>query len=817
MNSFVKWTFRLLTIATLLGVAFLIGLYMLVTRSLPDYSQSFETSVQGYDVEIIRDSTAIPHIYGADLNQVMFGLGVVHAQDRLWQMAMMRRTVQGRISEIAGADTLEIDLFLRALDLWNLSNEHYKQLGEREKLALQAYADGVNSWVEQVNENKLGAGGPEFLLVDGSFAPWTPTDSIAILNLMALQLTSAASDEILRTRLASVLSPQQLQQFFADGVEPVQLIKFANSKRETLPTPLAKALSPTGYGKAAGASNAFAVAPERSVSDQAILASDPHLTLTAPAIWFLAHMETPENTWVGGTIPGLPSIVIGHSHNVAWGLTTPNLDDQDIVILKMTPDEKSYETANGTQPLKSRDTYIQVKGESEPRVFTLHESAYGPLIPSIGPWDVGTILPPGHLAALSWTALHKVDKSYKASLGLMMAKNTSEAMASLEDYGAPAQMFTLADKNGNIAQMVAGRIPMRSAENLSKGLLPSISWQGDAGFQDYFPPQDNPKLVNPNTNLLMHTNNKFIDEDYPKHFSYSFGDNYRIRRAESLLGKRKVHSPESMKEAQNDSLSMDARIILPFIAGDMWFQPADDGIRGKALEMLGNWNGEFQAINPEPLIYSTWLAELDRLIFADELGELYDALGQVDPYRIEIVVRDVDGASQWCDIKPTPEIETCQQLAELSLDRALENLQASYGPEIENWRWGRAHRAFQKNQTLGNIPILGNFAHILNEADGGTQTLLRAASHSSNPMDFTATHGAALRMVVNFADIENSSFIISTGQSGNLLSKHYDDLSTLWATGEYLRLSTKRQIVEGNSESRMVVRSREASATTAQN
>ena len=818
MNSFVKWAFRSVGILLLLLIVALIAIYYVFTRSIPDYDRSFTTSNGDYNVEIIRDRNAVPHIYGSNFEQALFGLGVAHAQERLWQMVMLRRAAQGRISEIAGEELVQTDLFLRSLDLWNLSARQTSKLKPETERFLQAYADGVNAQISNINENKLGTGAPEFFLVNSEIAPWTPADSLAVLKIMALQLSSGAQNEILRTKLSTILTPDEMKDIEYDAYAP-QIAQNGNTNKTVVDNSTRlSAFSPIGHGRNSGASNAFAVTPERSTSQKAVLASDPHLKLTAPAIWMLAHFNDGENDYVGGTIPGIPLVLIGRNNDLAWGLTSSNLDDQDLIIIRTNPDDSNfYETANGVKPFEAREIYIEVKGEAIPRKFVILSTEYGPVIPPNGPWGIESILPQNHLAALSWTALTENDKSIDAAFERIRMKNVRSAADTLKDHISPPQVFTFADRSGNIGQVAAGLMPKRSLDNPSQGSLPAVSWTGSAGFDGFFPFADNPKLINPETGLVMHTNNKFVDQEFPNHFSFDWGDNYRIKRAQGLIDGRKTHSTESLIEAQNDAISEDARSLLPLIAGPFWFQPNQEDQKAIALKMLGEWNGKFDAFGPEALIYSTWLSELNALVFQDELGSVFDEMGHTDPFRLERVYRNVGGASRWCDIRPTPEKESCAEIADIALNRALERLNAQYGDDLSTWRWGKAHKAIHENETLGGIPLLGLFANITQEVSGGSHTLLRTASISNDPFNFSAVHGASLRMVVNFADIQHAKFIISTGQSGNILSKHYDDLSVLWAAGEYIDIPTDRTMVEANQIGRMTVTSVNEDETTNEN
>ncbi len=809
MNSFFKWTFRLVVLFVVLAIIGAVFGYFLLKRSIPDYNLDETQSFGSYQVEILRDLQAVPHIYGATENDALFALGYAHAQDRLWQMDSARRTVQGRLSEIFGSQTLDVDKYFRALDLWNLANRAAATLPPEDLARLQAYSDGVNAYIYDINKNKRGSGAPEFLFFSHQISPWTPTDSLAMLKLMAMQLTGAASEEILQAKFATVLTPQEMNDIFYDVSLPANFDRLSYQGRasEFAPSQLAQILNPVQGVDLSGASNAFIAAPDRTANSHAILANDPHLKFSAPTIWMLAHLhfEDLNEDVIGATIPGVPLVIIGHNNHLAWGLTTSYLDDQDLVIMKReAADPAQYKTEDGILTLEREAIEISVDGQDEPEIFVRERSIYGPIIPFDGPLKVEEVTPEGHMLALSWTALQENDHSIRTGFKFSHAKSVPEAEEALADYVAPAQIFSFADKDGNIAQIAGGVMPKRAEDNPTRGTMPAANWIGTPGFIGNFPFEQNPRLFNPSDGLLIHTNNKFIDDIYPRHFSYKWGDVYRRLRAEELLGIRKYHTMSSFQGAQNDALSEAARTLLPLIAREFWFKPDKNEQKSNVLKELANWDGEYDALLAEPLIFTAWLEELNNLIFADELGEFYQDLGRVDPLRLERIFRNVDGAARWCDIRPTPQVEICSDISSMSLDRALDKLNAQYGSNFEEWRWGRAHRAVQRNQFLSKIPVFGGLSNIVQEQSGDTQTLLRQAYPGGEDYDFDANHGAGLRMVVDFSDIDHSKFIISSGQSGHVLSPYYDDLSTLWRNGEYINMTTNRKVIEGNLRGRIV-------------
>ena len=246
---------------------------------------------------------------------------------------------------------------------------------------------------------------------------------------------------------------------------------------------------------------------------------------------------------------------------------------------------------------------------------------------------------------------------------------------------------------------------------------------------------------------------------------------------------------------QADTVSEAARVLLPLIARDLWYagQPAaaDSAERRRqvALERLANWNGEMSEHTPEPLVYAAWMRALKRRLTQDELGPLVTLVPGAEPVFIERVYRNVDGAAAWCDIKQTSAKETCAEMSRLALDDALIELEETYGPHLESWRWGDAHQALHLHQTLGNVPILKYLVNIRQSTSGGDNTLMRGQTTGAGPEPYLNVHAAGLRAVYDFSDPDSSVFVLATGESGHLLSRHYDDLAALWRRAEYIPMS----------------------------
>jgi penicillin amidase len=806
-----RWLIRLAAVLLVLSVLVVTGVYWLASRSLPDYNAEIEVPNLERPVEIVRDNANVPHIFAPKDEDVFFGLGFAHAQDRLWQMTTMRRTAQGRLSEVFGAATLDVDKLLRRLDIYALSVASMEALDEKTQNALRAYAAGVNARLDQINSDALGRGAPEMFLFNAPMAPWRPADSIAIVKLMGLQLSGHLDAEVLRARVSLALpDTSRLRDILPDapgtGVAalPQYASLFPDVPRFARTEPYsAHPLSPFKRTAFAGASNAWAAAPSRSASGGTLLANDPHLGFTAPAIWYLARLELQTGGVIGATIPGIPVVLSGRSADLGWGLTSSYLDDQDVYIEELNPaDREEYRTPDGFKRFIKRASIITVK-DLDPVTLTLRWTDNGPVLPGTH-YNLASITPPGHVASVNWTVLSPNDTTMQAAIELMRAKTIADGIAAAERFIAPSQNLTLVDHE-NIAMKTIGAAPKRDPNHQSKGRMPSPGWIAANRWQGILPFSSNPGFVAPAGGILGNTNNKTVDRPFPNHVSFEWGDTQRVQRWQRLMQGRQVHTRDSFIEAQLDTVSFTARSLLPLIGAELWFtgEAAPEGtpeaLRQRALSLLAGWSGEMNEHMPEPLIYATWLRALQDRLIRDELGPLTSEFTHVEPLFIERVFRNVQGASAWCDVFQSAPVESCADMARLALDDALLQISQDYGTALESLRWGDAHQATHDHPVLGEVPLLRYFVNIRQSTSGGDHTLMRGRTKGTDPDPFLNVHGAGYRGVYDFADPDSSVFVTSTGQSGHFLSRHYDDLAQMWRRGEYIPMSLDQELARAAS------------------
>ena len=781
MATVFRWLLRIAAGLVVLAVLAVALVYYFASQSLPDYDKTVALDGLSAPVEIVRDNADVPHIFGAADTDVFFGLGYAHAQDRLWQMTMMRRTAQGKLSEVFGTATLAIDKLLRRLDIYRLADQSVSAQTPQALAALEAYAAGVNARLQEINDKALGRGAPEMFLFNAPVAPWRPSDSLAIVKLMGLQLSGHLEAEVLRARTALMLDdPARLADILPDvpgpGIAalPEYAALFPDLPRYAEGTPMPDhPLSPFPRRGLAGASNAWTAAPSRSATGGTLLANDPHLGFTAPSIWYLARLELASGGVIGGTIPGLPVVLTGRSDALGWGLTSSYLDDQDVYIERLNPDNpEQYLTPQGYKAFETRPTIIGIK-DAAPVTLTLRWTENGPVLPGTH-YNLAAVTPPGHVASVAWTVLNGRDTSFSSALALMGAKTVEEAITLSEGYLAPSQNLSLVDKD-KIAMKMVGWVPRRNARHQTQGRMPSQGWRAENRWEGRAAYASNPEFVAPRGGILGNTNNKVLNRPFPNHISFEWGDSQRVHRWQRLMQMREVHTRDSFIEAQLDRVSYTARSLLPLIGADLWFtgQAAPDGTperqRQIALALLADWNGEMNEHLPEPLIYAAWLRHLQKRLIEDELGPLAEEFPHVEPLFIERVFRNIDGAAIWCDIRQSTPVESCTEISRLALDDALVWIGEKYGPALESLRWGDAHQATHDHPVVGKVPILRYFVNIRQSTSGGDNTLLRGRTSGQDPDPFQNVHGAGYRGVYDFADPDSSVFIISTGQSGHFL------------------------------------------------
>lgn len=752
-------------------------------RSLPHYNAGYEFAKAPGVASILRDQYAIPHIEGENDEAVYFGLGVAHAQDRLWQMEISRRIIQGRFAELIGARALDYDLLMRNGGLYEAAGLSLQHLSPETIAALQSYADGVNAVIRESASNLP----PEFLLLHVRPEPWKPQDSLAVMKLMSVGLSTNMYAELLRFALSQELTMEQIKQALPPypGDESHPLPHLPSFYSGILEIKTALNLPYDDLEIMREASNNWVVSGALTYSGKTMLANDPHLGFSAPSIWYLAHLKFKDRNVIGASIPGFPAILLGRNDHIAWGFTNTGPDTQDLYLEKLNPEnDNEYLTPEGWQEFETTRHRIPVRFSESIEIET-KTTRHGPVI-SI-PSSIGKKIElKNHVLSLAWTGYSRQDTTTNAAIGISKAKNWEEARDALRDFHVPMQNIVISDIAGNIAFVAPGAVPIRRPDHDTQGLSPSRGWLAKNDWQGFIPFDELPLVANPPDGMIVTANQKTTPENYQHHITYDWGYPFRARRIADLITSGSKHDDQSFSAIQNDNYSGFAALWMAHASNLQLRDPQ----AASALERLKKWDHVLNSDRPEGLIFWAWVTNFWKHLYEDELGNLYGIMRRGNPFFAEKILANDPDYSSWCDNTETSEVtETCNEVLERSLIAALQELQDRYGKDPANWNWGEAHTAIHAHRPFDFVPGLRNLFSIENATGGGPFSPNQGGIRTNGRYRFGNVHGAAYRAVYDFSDLNKSRYVQSTGQSGHPFSTHFADLNKLWAQGELIPAS----------------------------
>ena len=498
MSQIFKWLVRgsaLIASIFVLGALFL---YLALLGTIPPDSGNVLVDELAGDAIAVIDKEGVPHIEAENLTDAARLLGYFHARDRLWQMELSRLAGQGRLSEVFGRITLDADIFLRTIDLAGSSRASFDKLTSETRDVLQAYADGVNHYI--FSKPRLFSTNlqPEFLILGHNPEAWQPWQSVLIIKLMALTLGNNMAQEIERLALAARgLSPKEIDDVMPYGPKenppPLPDLRFLYGFDSRGKVAGMKDVSPSlsnpdlPWRTGITASNNWVISGSRTDSGKPVLANDPHLDLTAPSAFYLAHLRYGEDghsrNIIGGTLPGVPLVVVGRNDHVAWGLTTTVLDSQDLYLEQVNLNNPGqYRIETGWMNFEKTRHSIKIEGEDNFEFQSL-KTRHGPVLP--GSYKkIEKLVPEGHVLALRWTALSDKDTTMDAVLRMIQARSTQEYVSAAKAYVAPMQSMVVADTAGDIALIAPGLVPVRAPENLVSGRAPVPGWMPEYEWKE---------------------------------------------------------------------------------------------------------------------------------------------------------------------------------------------------------------------------------------------------------------------------------------------------------------------------------------------
>lgn len=798
-----------------------------VTSSFPQVDGTIQLAGLEGPVTVYRDKMGVPHIYATNSHDLFMAQGYIHAQDRFWQMDFWRHTGSGRLAEMFGKGQVETDMFLRTLGWRELAEQEYESADPEARAILQAYADGVNAYLQGREGAQLSLEYVVLGLLTPSYKPepWTPVHSLTWAKAMAWDLKGNINQEIERAILLKTLPAEAVDELYppypADHPVIVPVIG-ENAPAAGSPAPLSviqavpaaqfeavharllaleTLLGPSGNDIG---SNNWVVSGDLTSTGKPLLANDPHLGIQMPSIWYQVSLQCqpvgedcPYNV-TGFSFAGVPGVIVGYNDSIAWGVTNVGPDVMDLYIEKINPENPNqYEYKGEWVDMDIRTETIQVGG-GEPVEITIRSTihgpiisdSYGPLKPRAVPTDGpelpfeeragGLEFPEEYAIALRWTALEPV-RVFRAVWSFNKAQNWEEFRTAAADFAVPAQNLVYADVEGNIGYQMPGNIPIRLNGD---GRLPVPGWTGEYDWQGYVPFEELPYVFNPQSGYVATANNQVEPrEGYPYLISTDYDLGYRANRIVEMI--EEAPGPIDVAYFQKmhaDAYDGSAAVIVPYLLALDITQAELAGTR----RILEGWDYQMAADSAPAALYAAFWNRFLTNTFADELPENMPPTGSSRWFEVmRRIIADND--NRWFDDVRTPDvIETRDDIMAASFEQAVVDVKIRLRADITQWRWGDLHVANFENQTLGQSGI-APIESLFNRngfGTGGGASIVNATGWRVGG-GFEVTSVPSFRMIVDFSDFDNSLGIHTTGQSGHAYHPHYIDMAPLWARVEY--------------------------------
>jgi penicillin amidase len=769
-----------------LAVVFVFSICLISPIRIPSAESAAQNSVaiKGLkdQVTIRRDERGIPYVEAQNDEDLYFAQGYATAQDRLWQMDLLRRTARGELAEVLtagpGNSALEQDKLHRTYGFVHVAEAEYAKASPRARTMLEAYARGVNAYAASLDAKSMP---PEFQLLQYQFRPWTPVDSYTVAKLFAEALSDTWRLDIMRQAL-SVLPPEKRTEMLPEispidvlvvGKDSISKAATARMKREPVSSEaLAKlahnqtvataALDRVGlYAESLAASNNWVVSGKRTVTGKPLLANDPHLRAVLPSIWHMVHLSAPGVRVAGVGTAGLPGVILGHNDRIAWGFTNVGPDVQDLYVEKFDPaNPKRYQTPSGWQDAVVRREEIKVrKGftSAEHEVVT-HEvtvTRHGPII----------FQGDGKRYALRWTALDPAKNNADLQYALNRARNWKEFNAALEVFTAPTQNIVYADVDGNIGYHAAGVVPIRKSGD------GSVPYDGstDAGeWTSYIPISKLPTLYNPPSGIIVTANQRIVGTDYPYFLTHHWAQPYRARRIHEMLHEKPKLSIEDFRRVLGDVYSIAgvsfAREAVKLLRPKL--TPADEQLRA-TLDAFEKWDGRANAESTVAPIVAQMRAAFRSKIIGGALGPDLARTFQWANFDTTLDRILKDQPASWLP----KEFSSYADLMRASYDDAIRNLTNSLGADQAKWTWGDMVKA-RFPHPLGGAPLIGSLYTIPPVPQNGTGGLLGATVNVGVSV--------SMRLIADLSDWDKSQQQITPGESGLPKSPHWSDQLADW-------------------------------------
>ena len=786
-----------LALLVLLGIASYA--LRLVRSALPQLDGPLPVSGLSQRVQVTRDSHGVPTIDAATLDDLFFAQGFVTAQDRLWQMDVMRRFASGQLSEILGPDTLKVDREQRILGLRSAAEKSLTMASPRDRAFFDAYARGVNAFIAS-HSHQLPI---EFRILGYSPKPWSPEDSVVIANQMVKDLNyHYFFDALAREKILAKLGPELTADLYVnrswhdrpptvmreDLTQPDQSQPNGSQDDDDDDAPdnsvtrhAAPPVFPFGLGSpaddsAVNGSNDWVISGAHTVTGKPLLSNDMHLGHQMPNLWYEAHLRSGSLDVAGVTLPGMPYVIVGHNQRIAWGFTNVGPTVTDIYIENFNP-QGAYQTPKGWLQPDHRSEIIHVKGKPDVSL-DVKITRHGPIVTELVPGESRPL-------ALRWTLYDGLRIPF---FDVNAAQNWEDFEKAFSMLDAPGQNVVYADVDGNIGYHATGKVPIRAAGD---GSLP-VSGADDAHeWTSYIPFDKLPNIYNPRSGIIATANGRITPDDYPNSISMEWEAPWRTERIYHVLESGRQFSASDMLALQTD-IQSEATLFAAERFVYAVDHAAKPSVRAKqAADLMRSWDGRMSASSAAPTIAENAIGELRRLLLEPKLGvappesrkgkdadsELYKETenNAVDWKTYSWLQRSVwmenillHRPKRWLPEK----YPNYDELLTAAVEAAVADPQAP--KDLAKWRWGAFNAVVIQHPILGRIPVIKYWSGPGVKEQSGSGYTVKAV---------TAVHGPSERFTANLADLDQSTLNIVTGQGGNFLSPYYMDQWKAWYGG----------------------------------
>ncbi len=784
---------KILLVLVLLIVLFGIGLCGYIFHLKPKYEGELQLKNLEKPTTVYFDEFGIPHIYADSEKDAMTALGYVHAQERLWQMELLRRIAPGRLSEIFGGVALKNDKFFAGIGIEEASAKAIAKLdksSESYKLT-QAYLDGINQYLDE------GVTPIEFTLVGVKKQKFTIKDVYNIFGYMSFSFAMAQKTDPLLTDIKNKYGATYLKDLGIEGEFNTTRIKISKQKTEEY-TEISKSITamldqspiPPFVG-----SNSWVVGPKKSKSGKVIFANDPHIGFSQPATWYEAHLVTPQQELYGCYLAGTPFPLLAHNRDYAYGLTMFENDDIDFYQEKnKAGDVTQYQTPDGFSKYEIRKKTIKVKDSSDV-ILTVKSSRHGPIMN-----DLMERLEKKNPIAMLWTYTHQPIQILDAAYGLSHAKNKEEFKKAVSLIAAPGLNVMYGDAKGNVAWWASGKL-YRHNEGVNTHLI----LDGASGKDDivkYLDFEQNPSSENPEWNYVYSANNQpgAIDNGYLYPGYYLPED--RAKRISSILDAKSDWDKEAISKMIYDNTSDVAVEVVKNLISNIDFNSISAEEK-EAINVLKSWKGTTNLEDVAPTIYNKWIYLYLKNTFEDEMGKENFNLFLGISVGKQVIANQIKNENSvwWDNIKTKNVKETRKEIISKSFHETIAALQKQLGNTISDWKWGEVHTV-EHEHPLGKVKALRGLFNVGPFNSLGSNEVINNLFFGFNEEGKYYTKGGpSTRRIVDFSDVENSWSILPTGQSGNPFSKHYSDQAEMYNAGKFRKMKlNKEEIIKTSTK-----------------